>query len=212
VAKRDWEQGGGRTAGDLGSLILRELARTYALTRRELHAWLESWELGFFKEDEELSKVTLIEVRSLVAEFRRRLAALNQPGTKDEEAWFASVTTAEAAKRTDDYIDRALSDLRELQTAIRSGFDLATSRESSQQLKLAQEQQERTEQLQSTLELGAAVLLVPTLVAGIYGANTELPGGGTWGGFAVMLAAMVLGTILALGIIRRIRGDDGRGG
>ena len=29
------------------------------------------------------------------------------------------------------------------------------------------------------MELGAAILLVPTLIAGIYGAYTLLPGGGT---------------------------------
>jgi Mg2+ and Co2+ transporter CorA len=40
--------------------------------------------------------------------------------------------------------------------------------------------------------LVAGLVLVPTLVVGIFGANTELPGEGSWLGFVLMIALMLV--------------------
>ena len=64
----------------------------------------------------------------------------------------------------------------------------------------------RSEEFQRNLSYLAAIFLAPSLVAAIYGANTNLPGLHTWLGFALMLALMVLAGGLALVGIRYFRG------
>jgi hypothetical protein len=56
-------------------------------------------------------------------------------------------------------------------------------------------QQESAERLQGYLGKVTGLVLVPTLVAGLFGANTQLPGLGSWMGFEIMLILMVLSAI-----------------
>jgi Mg2+ and Co2+ transporter CorA len=65
-------------------------------------------------------------------------------------------------------------------------------------------QQESTERLQRLLGKVTGLVLVPTLVAGLFGANTELPGRGTWLGFELMMILIVLTAITAYFVIRRL--------
>ena len=65
----------------------------------------------------------------------------------------------------------------------------------AQQLKLAQSSAAAQERLQGALALVTSVLLVPTFIAGFFGANTEVPGQGQWWGFVLMVVLMVLGAI-----------------
>jgi Mg2+ and Co2+ transporter CorA len=44
--------------------------------------------------------------------------------------------------------------------------------------------------------------LVPTFIAGTFGANTEVPGQGKWWGFVVMVILMVLGAAGTWALIR----------
>jgi Mg2+ and Co2+ transporter CorA len=46
------------------------------------------------------------------------------------------------------------------------------------------------------------VLLVPTFIAGFFGANTQVPGQGKWWGFGLMVVLMVLGAAGAWALIR----------
>jgi Mg2+ and Co2+ transporter CorA len=47
-----------------------------------------------------------------------------------------------------------------------------------------------------------SVLLVPTFIAGTFGANTEIPGQGKWWGFVLMVILMVLGAVGTYALIR----------
>ena len=76
----------------------------------------------------------------------------------------------------------------------RLSVSLTQSYSTLRHFELAEEQKKATEEVQHRFEVGAAVLLVPTLIAGIYGANTLLPGGGHWSGFIAMVTLMVLGS------------------
>ncbi|MDQ3674986.1 MAG: hypothetical protein M3365_11495 [Gemmatimonadota bacterium] len=109
--------------------------------------------------------------------------------------WFAHVTDRDEAEQVDDLIDRALADLSRLSETLRASIDLHASLSFAQQTR-------RSENFQELATIVAAVLLVPTLVTGIYGANTRLPGGGSWLGFVAMVVAMVLSTVLTYGVIR----------
>jgi len=204
VAER-WLEGPAKTASDLGILVLQELADSYGPARRALYAWLESWELDFYRREDSAERATLIDLRGLQAEFRRRLNALNQPRDKAERAWFYGVTDASAAERVDILVDRSLKDLRELSEELRSAFDVVQSQSTARQLAFAQRQQDQTKGLQQKLELITAVLLVPTLVAGIFGANTYLPGKEQTLGFELMLVLMVVGAVSAYIVVRAPR-------
>jgi Mg2+ and Co2+ transporter CorA len=48
------------------------------------------------------------------------------------------------------------------------------------------------------------LVLVPTFVAGLFGANTALPGGGSWMGFDIMLVLMAVSAAASYLVIRKI--------
>ena len=58
------------------------------------------------------------------------------------------------------------------------------------------------------------MLLVPTLVVGLYGANTKLPGRDTWRGFEIMVVLMIASAVASYFLISSLRGggqqDDDR--
>lgn len=205
VAAR-WAKGSGRTAGDLGVLILNELALSYAPAHRAIYSWLETWELTLYLDADLdggrqlVDRTTLPDLWGTMAVLRDWLAPLDRPGMHADigKSWFAGCTDHETIKSVDDRIDRALAALRELGTTLRSSFGLL-------HIQLAEEQQKRSERLQRLMEYVTAAVLIPALVVGFFGANTTLPGGGTWWGFWVMVAAMVIlgaGTLLVLRTVR----------
>ena len=201
-----WTEGGGSTAGDLGLIVIERLVDTYPDVRHALFDWLEAWELDLYRRcDTEAppDRRTLIELRALVFQFRKTIAPLNAARGNARTYWFADVTSAEEAERIDDRIDRALRVAIELSDRLRSALDLV-------QLQLAQVQGRKTERLQEKFELVAAVLLVPTLVAGAYGANTDFPGvGESWGTIA-MFVLMALGGVFTLTLLRWLRRREER--
>lgn len=189
-----------KTAGDLGLLILQEAADSCAGALRSLYDWLEDWELDFYQRsgaerDAEVDRQPLIDLRALVYQSRKCLSAINAPQAKVQTFWFADVRDREAAERLDQTIDRTLRRLGELSDRMRSAFDVA-------QLQLAELQGRRTERLQQKFDLVAAVLLVPTLIAGMYGANTDFPGRESEWGTVLMLLLMVFGGIATYSLLR----------
>jgi hypothetical protein len=50
-----------------------------------------------------------------------------------------------------------------------------------------------------------SLLLVPTFISGLFGANTTVPGQGHWSGLVLMVSVMVLGAGTTFALIRRIR-------
>jgi hypothetical protein len=199
---REWSEGEGSTAGDLGLTILDRLVDTYPDVRQALFDWLEAWELDLYRRcetDAAPDRRTLIELRALTFQYRKAIAPLNAAHGKARTYWFADVTDGVEAERIDDRIDRALRAVTELSDRLRSALDVV-------QLQLAQVQGRRTERLQQKFELIASVLLVPTLIAGSYGANTKFPGLNEAWGTTTMLVLMVVGgtaTYLFLRWVRR---------
>jgi Mg2+ and Co2+ transporter CorA len=208
VAAR-WQELGparARTAGDLGVLLLEEITNSYERARLELYAWLDSWELDFFRragDDQirtakEIDRRTLVDLRALASEFRRQVTPLDVPRKKAKDEFFSSVSNCEPAERVDEVVDRSLDDLKDLTDRVRSSFDLV-------HLQMSDIQERHTVELQSKFEIIAAVFLAPTLIAGFFGANTWLPGGNdphALRSFEVMVATMVVGALLAYTVIR----------
>jgi hypothetical protein len=192
------------TAGDLGVMVLHELAHSYTGARRVLWAWHESWELDFYEQRHRTERETLRQLRGQIKAFSQRLESLNQPGMSRNPKliWFDHVTDHEEAERVDDLIDRALADLRALTDVLRTSTDLFATEAFSHQSR-------QTERFQELASAVAAVLLVPTLVVGFFGANTRIPGQGSWAGLGYMTAAMIVSAIVTYLVIRwRRAGED----
>lgn len=199
AAQARWEKGSLATAGDLGILMLHHLTCSYSKTRRTLLAWLENWELQWYRGNE-ADQDTLVDLRGLAAEFRARLNALNQPSDEVVEGWFTGVENEDIARRADRRIERSLEALDRLSDMLRSSFELLHSQRTAEQLQLQRVQADRTDKLQEKIEKITSIFLVPTLVAGFFGANTALPGGNdtrSWMSFELMVAMMVLGSLAA---------------
>ena len=206
--RRWWCQGGLSTAGDLATLVLHELVLTYPAAARVMNSWLEQWELDFHRRFDKTERHTLVDVRSLLAELEERLRAIERPEADAGDAWFTGMSSEKWAARVEKLMERALSDLGSIHGTLRSSLDLLGVHATAQQLRLAQEQAKSAERLQGALALVTSVLLVPTFIAGTFGANTEIPGQGKWWGFVFMVILMVLGAAGTWLLIRPGRGGD----
>jgi CorA-like Mg2+ transporter protein len=206
--QRGWLQGEQWTAGDLATLVLHELVLSYPSVGRVMQSWLEQWELDFHRRYDQTERRTLIDVRSLLAEFEERLRAIERPEADPEDAWFTGLSGDKWAKRVERLMERALADIESIQATLRSSLDLLGVHSAAQQLKLAQDQAAQSERLGNALALVTSVLLVPAFIAGIFGANTQIPGRGQWWGFLLMLVLMVIGAIVTYALIRPGRRDE----
>ena len=94
-----------------------------------------------------------------------------------------------------------------LRNDVSDAFVTANTVAISEQLQLSREQEEKTGRLQTTVTRLTSFLLVPGLVAAIFGANVELPGsreGQAW----AMVILMVFGALGAYLLLRRSTDGD----
>lgn len=186
-----WTAGRCQTAGDVGTHLAEAVTDRYKHAHRELEKWLQQWELDFHSSRESVEPATLKNLLALVNESRRRLAAFNYAHClMDNGAWFPGLTTLDVDRRADASLDHALRKLTLLFENIRADMELVCMEKMVEQAEAATEQRAADDRFQRQLGKITALLLVPTLIAGVFGANTQLPGGGTWLGFAAMLVMM----------------------
>ena len=200
--ERHWSRERLETAGDIATLIIYELVGTYPQASRVLTSWLEQWELDFHRRFDETERNTLIAIRALLAEFEERLVAFERPEVDPGEAWFTGLTGDRWATRVHHLVERVLSDLTALSATLRSSLDLVGVYSAAQHLRLARHQAAQSERFQETIAVVTSMLLVPTLIASLFGSNTAIPGGGEWWGFFLMLGLIVLGATGAYLLIR----------
>jgi hypothetical protein len=191
--ERWWCDGGLSTAGDLGTLALHELVLSYPSAARVMLSWLEQWELDFHRRFDETERHTLIDVRSLLAELEERLRSLERPESDAMDSWFTGLSGDKWAARVNGLVERGLSDLDAIHATLRASLDLLGVHSAAQQLRLAQYQAEQSDRIQRGIGLVTSVLLVPTLIAGVFGSNTQIPGQGEWWGFGLLVLLMVAG-------------------
>jgi hypothetical protein len=208
--QRRWQSGDGRTAGDLGVLVMHQLALTYAPAERELSSVLEDWELRLYEGDRTPDQLAaqreaLRRLWRLRAVLRDWIAPLNRPGLSldIDKVWLPASDHAEAIK-VDDRMDRVLDNLTRLGENLRASFHLIHLEESERE-------RDRREQIQRRVELIAAIFLVPTFIFGLYGSNTWLPGQGSVPGFAVMVAIVIGVTLGSVYLIQRWQRERGPG-
>lgn len=211
-----------KTSGDLGLYLARSLADTYGASYRMMERWVEAWEINFFKslngQPDKASRLKeaakeISNSLSMAAEFRRRISALEHARwLTSDKSWFPRLSDhgdsdnnedarSEQSKALEASIDSEQTKLEHLTTDIRADIDLLM-------LQSAGLQQALSERLQERLGWVTGLVLVPTLIVGIFGANTELPGRDHWLGFGLMFAFMVISGIAVWFSIRRLTNDN----
>ncbi len=205
-----------KTSSDLAVYLARTLVATYEASHRMIERWVASWEVTFYrslsseKKAEHLKDAAreISNLLSMVGEFRRRLTAFEHARwVTTDKTWFPTVSDGYRASAEDgdkseqgllaSTIESTEKTFALLSDTIRADINLLM-------LQSAATQQETTEKLQTLLGKVTGLVLVPTLVAAVFGANTRLPAEGTWLGFAIMLILMVLTATAAYIAIRRL--------
>ncbi|MEZ0578021.1 CorA family divalent cation transporter [Nocardioides sp. MH1] len=211
-----------KEAGDLAVYLARSLVATYGASLRMLQRWVSEWEVLFYTtlgdhddqgdEEPKSLKDAAVEISTflaIVGEFSRSVTAFRLAGDEmPNDTWFAdpdrdseqddgAETSNEQAKALSAAVDAASEKLEHLYNEIRADMDLLTIQSQARQ-------QEASERLQGYLGKVTGLILVPTFVAGLFGANTALPGQGSWAGFDLMLVLMIVSGAVSYWVIRRI--------
>ena len=206
-----WAEAGRTTAGDLATCLAESLARRYKHVYRALDLWLQQWEqrVHVTEQIDKQDRDELKQLLSLVNEARRNLAAFNNSRSLTGDGrWFPGADPA-LDKGADEMLDKALDRLRTLFEGIRADLDLVCMETLAHQAEIAEKRAASERKFQDGVGRITALLLVPTLIAGIFGANTWLPGGGKTSGFGEMLALMVLASALVYwAIVRQPREQE----
>ena len=201
-----------KNSADLGLYLARSLVATYGASIRMLQRWVSTWEVGFYKslsshDKPKKLKEAAVEISnflSMVGEFSRGVSAFRLAGEEmPNKSWFAEALSdgesvkgpGKHAKALARAVETAESKLTQLAAGIRADMDLLMIQSQATQ-------QESSERLQAYLGKVTGLVLVPTFVAGLFGANTALPGQGSWGGFELMLLLMVVSGIASYLVIR----------
>lgn len=179
-----------------------------------MESWLDQWEqkAGRATETEKVEVQTLLDTQLQLSEFIRRLHWFRDVKSVTGKGWFPTETSPELLTSLASQIDKSVDRLAYMRASVRADIELANMHNLRHQLEKTDQRQQaddkaraKSEEFQRNLSYLAAIFLAPSLVAAIYGANTELPGLNTWLGFALMLTLMVLAgglALLAIGFFR----------
>jgi Mg2+ and Co2+ transporter CorA len=216
--RRQWEAADStlRTAGDLGLAIAGEMSHTYTESLRMIERWVQSTDVEFFDRlsgDDTNIDSAAAEIRSMLAitgEFPTSLTAFQHARlVTSDRSWFPEVTQSDAdgeggpaALAQTQTIRGGQDKLDSIFAAIRADMDLLMLQSMGRQQRAAEDQQRASIELQDKLAKVTALLLVPTLIAGIFGANTMLPGEQRWWGFGLMVVLMLASSVIVYIAIR----------
>jgi Mg2+ and Co2+ transporter CorA len=205
--------------GDPPSGPIAELASAYAVeavraireSATEAIKDVEQWESGLFESAEEpfrraenSNQITELGIFKYWA-FGLRETIDGIAEQVDIGQFRASWSTEEhdpVADSVDRELDAARAAVARFRSDVADAFEAANTVAIARQLAASQEQRERADRLEGTVTRLTAFLLVPTLVAAVFGANVELPGDG-WVRTAIMLFAMVAGSLATFFVLRR---------
>lgn len=130
------------------------------------------------------------------AAFDTAAGLFDEPFDHAQRYWF--VKTPDSTRIDDGLpeIDQALDRFTE---RLRTSLTLAATVASSRTLTLQRRTNEQTAQFQTAITALGSLVLVPTLVVGLFGANVPLPLGNSWLGFGLMVWL----TVISAAFVRR---------
>lgn len=198
------------TAGDLALELMSAVVDTYDSTQRHLEEWSAQTEAELLalleapgerptgpgqrpaseSEIELLGKVGWLLATS--GELKRSLSTLKRGRFQNYDwAWFSDVTEHDRRNEggriasTDGRLSAAVEQLDVAHRDMRGLLELG-------RIHFDAERQRHNEQVDDILRKVTAAVLVPTLVAAVYGANTPLPLASSWASTVIMLSLMLI--------------------
>jgi hypothetical protein len=118
-----------------------------------------------------------------VSLFHQLVSPLDAAEIDPSQFWFPKVKPG-LALRLDTSLDRSVVKLRELSEALRDDVDVVG-------MMMSKHQADKSDALQTGLQVLAAPFVAAAIVVGAYGANTWLPGRDKWVGFLIMVLATI---------------------
>jgi hypothetical protein len=197
------------SVADLASAYAREVAHEIRGVAEEAIRFVDQWEARLFaslgersgESDLRLLGNMRVSTSALRANLDRLTSKIN-PGL-----WRFGWST-EDFPRINDAVDRSIDGasavVLQLRSDISDAFVAAGTIAISQQLRLSHAQDARADRLQSTVALLTAFLLVPALVATLFGPTVQLrlPGSPTEQALE-MVALMAFGAVITYALLRR---------
>ena len=165
---------------DVATLILRAFAESWLPALERISQRLANSELLYVQGlveatsliDERTYRRDLVDLKWIVDGLSSVFTSLRRPAVPVEKAWFATKTERGrlVAEQVDQLREMASGELARHREQLRSSFDLVASTEASRQLELGNEERRRGKRLEGVITFVTAVLLVPTLFAGVFAA------------------------------------------
>jgi hypothetical protein len=203
-------QQGRRDVGRAATSILRQNARTRALSTI-LEKELERVEQEFLVaiEDDEFSAQDLRALRKFPSRLKNIRSLAEQHEMRLRQARTPILREAQEDHRLVSAFGDELAAVEKLRERAVAVNDSLSSTLSSQQLVIAQRQASEAERFQRTVTLIGSAVLVPALIASIFGANVAIRGQDTVQAAYGMLAFMVAGGALSFAAITFANRDYG---
>lgn len=193
------------SASTLASSYAVETASAIHRTARYATGFVDQWEAELFtsapdhSEDPKLAR--LGSIRSCASAMQGKLDALTSQITPGlwRRSW-SSADHDQISNKVDRSIDDAGNAVLRLRHDVSDAFVAASTVAISRQLAASQEQEMRVGRLQTMVTRLTAFLLVPGLVAAVFGTNVVFPSSDAF----AMLALMVVGAIVTYLVLHRV--------
>jgi hypothetical protein len=203
-------------AGALGDRILSSCVDALdQVAMRDLPTAMDGWESSLLERTRSAARgtrrqvSTLADLGGMVGLLGQAARAISEPSGSDPDYYFAPTAESSSIEERAGTVLRAVQGLRE---RVRTALALVSAVSTSEALEVARETQASGEQFQRAVGIFGAVILGPTLVVGLFGANVSVPGEGKWWGFALMMGLMVISAIALLALLRRATRSPTRSG
>ena len=191
---------GSATAGDLGLAFVRGVVDTYDASLRLMHAWTSQWRRLHASGAGTSSSHPIAELSGMVSELAAAASALlNARHDTRDRTWLAGLSEL----RSFEGGQPVKSQVEKLEEHLRRTQDNAEKLEERVSRDLQAAALRSNERTQNFIQVVTGVLLIPTLVVGFFGANTALPGQGSWTGFALMV--LLMATSITAGLAAYVR-------
>lgn len=208
----------GRYTGEPPSASVDDLASAYAVeTVRAIGECasegikeVEEWEANLFDTDtdddwmdKESGLARLAGLRQAAFLLRQGVDGISRQVHNGQfRASWSTERLESISDRVDVELELARIEVSRFRSNVADAFEAANTLAIVRQLAASQNRQERADRLEGTVTRLTAFLLVPALIAAVFGANVELPGSG-WTRTAIMVAAMTGGAVATFAVLRR---------
>jgi hypothetical protein len=198
----------GESVGFIAEKFLTWVAnQIQQVAEQDLSTALDRWESDLFVSvgDEEVSGRDKIRdlawFSGMVDLVGNAVVHLGTPTSHDPYFYFAPAPMNHEIDEAKERSENALSELRE---RLRTDLSVFSALSTTETLRLAQQSQRASDRLQRTVAVLGGVILGPTVIASIFGANVKIPGEGEGWGFLLMLVLMVFSGFLLWSFLDRV--------